>query len=92
MSPSLEAALGYAFRNRHWLDAALHADAGRMKAALSRIPILFLFNDAAEQFPARASILYERRAAHFLDAEFRTMVDWYLQEHLKRAEPSPARG
>ena len=76
----------------HWLDAALHADAGRIKAALPRIPILFLFNDAAEQFPARASILYERRAAHFLDAEFRTMVDWYLQEHLKRAEPSPARG
>ena len=51
-----------------------------------------MFNDEDEQFPARASILYERRAAHFLDAEFRTMVDWYLQEHLKRAEPSPARG
>lgn len=69
----------------HWLDAALHADAGRFKAALPRIPILFLFNDADEQFPARASILYERRAAHFLDAECRVMVDWHLLEHLKRA-------
>ena len=59
--------------------------------ALPRIPILFLFNDADEQFPARASILYERRAAHFLDAECRVMVDWYLLEHLKRAEPSLAR-
>ena len=59
--------------------------------ALPRIPLLFLFNDADEQFPARASILYERRAAHFLDAEYRVMVDWYLLEHLKRAEPSLAR-
>lgn len=54
--------------------------------ALPRIPILFLFNDADDQFPARAVILYERRAAHFLDAECRVMVDWYLLEHLKRAE------
>ena len=44
--------------------------------ALPRIPILFLFNDADEQFPAQASILYERRASHFLDAECRVMVDW----------------
>ena len=55
--------------------------------ALPRIPILFLFNDAEEQFPARASILYQRRAAHFLDAECRVMIDWYLLEHLKRTEP-----
>ncbi len=59
--------------------------------ALPRIPLLFLFNDADDQFLARASILYERRAAHFLDAECRVMVDWYLLEHLKRAEPSLAR-
>jgi hypothetical protein len=54
--------------------------------ALPRLPILFLFNDADEQFPAQASILYERRAEYFLDAECRVMVDWYLLEHLKRAE------
>jgi len=59
--------------------------------ALPRIPILFLFNDADERFPARASILYQRRAAHFLDAECRVMVDWYLLEHLKVAERSLAR-
>ena len=53
---------------------------------LPRIPVLFLFNDADEQFPARASILYERRAEHFLDAECRVMVDWYLFEHLKMSE------
>lgn len=54
--------------------------------ALPRLPMLFLFNDADAQFPAQTSILYERRAAHFLDAECRIMVDWYLLEHLKRAK------
>lgn len=54
--------------------------------ALPRIPILFLFNDADEEFTARASILYQRQAAQFLDAECRVMVDWYLLEHLKKAE------
>jgi hypothetical protein len=52
--------------------------------ALPQIPLLFLFNDADEQFPARASILYERRAEYFLDAECRVMVDWCLLEHLKK--------
>ena len=61
-------------------------DLAAVLPALPRIPILFLFNDADEQFPARASILYQRRAAHFLDAECRVMVDWYLLEQLKQAE------
>ena len=55
-------------------------------SALPRVLILFLFNDADEQFPAQNSILYERRAASFLDAECRAMIDWYLFEHLKEAE------
>jgi hypothetical protein len=61
-------------------------DLSTVFTALPRLPILFLFNDADEQFPAQASILYERRAEYFLDAECRVMVDWYLLEHLKRAE------
>ncbi|MCG6881099.1 MAG: DUF3786 domain-containing protein [Deltaproteobacteria bacterium] len=48
------------------------------------VPILFLFNAADEQFPAQTSILYERRAASFLDAECRVMINWYLPEYLKR--------
>lgn len=66
-------------------------DLSAVLPALPRIPILFLFNDADGQFSARASILYQRRAAHFLDAECRVMVDWFLLEHLKKAEPSPAK-
>lgn len=53
---------------------------------LPRLPIMFLFNDMEEQFPAKTSILYERRAASFLDAECRVMVEWYLLECLKKAE------
>jgi len=62
-------------------------DISAVLMALPRLPILFLFNDADEQFPAQASILYERRAASFLDAECRVMIDWYLLEYLKRVEP-----
>lgn len=57
--------------------------------ALPRVPILFLFNDADDLFPAEVSILYERRAEHFLDAECRVMVDLCLLTHLKKAEQIP---
>jgi hypothetical protein len=67
-------------------------DISAVLMALPRIPILFLFNDAEEQFPAQASILYERRAASFLDAECRVMIDWYLLEYLKRLERPQGNG
>ncbi|MDJ0622322.1 MAG: DUF3786 domain-containing protein [Desulfocapsaceae bacterium] len=51
---------------------------------LPRVPVIFLFNDQDEDFPAKTSILYESRAHHFLDAECRVMVDWYLLEKLKK--------
>ncbi len=61
-------------------------DVSAVIQALPRLPVLFLFNDMDEQFPAKTSILYEQRASAFLDAECRVMVDWYLLEHLKRVE------
>lgn len=51
--------------------------------ALPRVPVLFLFNDAEEGFPAQVTILYQRRAENFLDAECRVMLDGYLMEELK---------
>lgn len=51
---------------------------------LPRVPILVLFNDKDEHFDAETFILYENRAHHFLDAECRVMVDWYLFERVKR--------
>jgi len=61
-------------------------DLSAIIVALPRLPLLFLFNDADVQFPAQTSILYERRAERFLDAECRVMVDWYLLEQLEKAE------
>ncbi len=54
--------------------------------ALPKIPVLLLFNDAEENFPAKATTLYERRAERFLDAECRVMIDWRLLESLKLAD------
>ena len=51
--------------------------------ALPRVPVLFLFNDAEEGFPAQVTILYQRRAENFLDAECRVMLDGYLMGELK---------
>jgi len=51
---------------------------------LPRVPVILLFNDQDEDFPAKTSILYENRAHHFLDAECRVMVDWYLLTKLKK--------
>ena len=61
-------------------------DLSAVFTVLPRIPILFLFNDADKQFPAQASILFERRAEHFLDAECLVMIGVYLSENLKQAE------
>jgi hypothetical protein len=61
-------------------------DLSAVFTVLPRIPILFLFNDADKQFPAQASILFERRAEYFLDAECLVMIGVYLSENLKQAE------
>ncbi len=61
-------------------------DLSSVIVVLPRIPVLFLFNDADEHFPARAFILFEHRAEHFLDAECLAMIGTSLLEHLKRAE------
>lgn len=55
-------------------------------AVLPRIPILFLYNDADNNFPSQAFILFERRAEHFLDPECLAMIGSSLFARLKRAE------
>lgn len=54
--------------------------------ALPRVPLLVLFNDKDEHFAAETFILYESRAHHFLDAECRVMIDWYLYDDLRRIQ------
>jgi len=52
--------------------------------ALPRVPLLLLFNDVAEGFPAACSVLFERRAARYLDMECLAMVGMLLADRLKQ--------
>ena len=54
--------------------------------ALPKIPVILLFNDADEEFSAKCSVLFERRAEKYLDAECLAMLGWQLFNHLRRAD------
>ena len=53
--------------------------------ALPRVPVILLFNDADEEFPAKSSVLFKRRAEKYLDAECLAMVGRLLFTYLKKA-------
>jgi len=56
--------------------------------ALPKVPVLLLFNDQDEDFPAHCSLLFERRAEKYLDMECLAITGLVLAEWLKRqAEP-----
>lgn len=48
---------------------AVNVDAASRFAALPKIPMIVMFNDCDEDFPASCSVLMERRAESYLDAE-----------------------
>jgi len=50
--------------------------------ALPKVPILMLFNDRDEEFPAQCSLLFERRAQEYLDMECLAIAGWILAEWL----------
>ena len=52
---------------------------------LPKVPVLMLFNDGDEEFPARCSVLFERRAEQYLDPESLAMLGSFLAHRLKRA-------
>ena len=54
--------------------------------ALPRIPLLLLFNDRDEGFPAHCSVLFEKRTESYLDMECVAMVGMLLCEYLKAVE------
>jgi len=53
--------------------------------ALPRVPVLLIFNDADEEFPARASVLFERRAENYLDPESLAIAGRLLFHRLKKS-------
>lgn len=53
--------------------------------ALPRVPVVLLFNDEDEEFPADATILFERGAESYLDVECLAIIGWLLADHLAGA-------
>ena len=52
--------------------------------ALPRIPILLLFNDADDEFPADCKVLFEKRTESYLDMECVAIIGMLLSEFLRR--------
>jgi len=51
---------------------------------LSKVPLLLLFNDKDEEFPAQCSVLFEKRVEKLLDMECLAMVGMLFYEYLKK--------
>ena len=58
--------------------------------ALPKVPLLLLFNDADAEFPAKASVLFERRAERYLDMECLAMTGMLLADVLTRSRQGGA--
>ena len=52
---------------------------------LPKVPVLLLFNDADDEFPADCKVLFERRAEHYLDMECLAILGNILADYLKKA-------
>ena len=53
--------------------------------ALPKVPLLLLFNDQDDEFPAQCGVLFEKRTAKFIDMECLAMVGMLFFEYLKQA-------
>lgn len=51
--------------------------------ALPKVPVLLLFNDTDDEFPAQCLVLFQRRTEKYLDMECVAMVGMLLYEYLK---------
>lgn len=67
-------------------DMAIACDLCRQFTPLPRMPLLLVFNDADDDFPASASLLFEKRASTYLDAESQAILGHALTERLMRME------
>jgi hypothetical protein len=54
-------------------------------AVLPNIPILLLFNDEDEEFPAQGAMLFQQKAAAYLDMECLAILGWLLTDALIQA-------
>ena len=73
-------------------DIGISCDLSYMFEALPRVRIYLVFNDADEDFPADCKLLFEKRAAKYLDMECLAMIGMVMAERLtERDNPDVAR-
>ena len=53
--------------------------------SLPKVPLLMLFNDADEEFPAHCSVLFKRNAEMYLDAECLAILGMLLSAYLRNS-------
>jgi len=54
--------------------------------ALPKVPVVLLFNDADEEFPAQATLLFQKNADSYLDMECLAMIGSTLAYRLQEGE------
>ena len=69
---------GYAPNEKFPYDLCMQFD------ALPKVPLLLLFNDQDEEFPAQCGVLFEKRTEKFIDMECLAMVGMMFFEYLKK--------
>lgn len=66
-------------------DMQVACDLCRYFTPLPKMPLLLVFNDADDDFPASASLLFEKRASTYLDAESLAILGHALSRRLLAA-------
>lgn len=66
-------------------DMDIACDLCRRFTPLPKVPLLLVFNDADDDFPASASLLFEKRASTYLDAESQAILGHALSNRLQTA-------
>ncbi|MBC2711395.1 MAG: DUF3786 domain-containing protein [Desulfosarcina sp.] len=66
-------------------DMDISCDLCRRFTPLPKTPLLLVFNDADDDFPASASLLFEKRASTYLDAESQAVLGHVFSNRLLAA-------
>jgi hypothetical protein len=72
-------------------EAPIACDLVMRLPALPTVPLLMTFDDRDEEFPAQCALLFENRAAAYLDMECLAMLGMVLASWLK-SKPTPGDG
>lgn len=67
------------------VDLGLSYDLSIRFEALPRIPLLLLFNDEDDEFPAQCALLFQKKAEKYLDMECLAIIGWFLTDSLLQA-------